>query len=151
MANFPVSNDILKWFVSYLQNRSQYVRVKSTKSNTIKVSSGVGQGTILGPLLFLIFFNDSDDKDLLNIFYLNFADDKKIAAIVKTEQDAIRLQKAIDNFMKWCGENGLLVNVSKCKMMIFKRGYKSEYTYTMNNQVIENVYEIKDLGVLLDT
>lgn len=153
LAKYPVSNEILKWFISYLQNRSQYIRVKSAKSNTFCVPSGVGQGTILGPLLFLIFFNDSDanDDDLSNIFYLNFADDKKIAAIIKTEEDAIKLQKAIDNFMQWCKNNGLFVNASKWKMMIFKRGAKPEYTYTMNNQTIENVSEIKDLGVFMDT
>ena len=131
LANFPVSNDILRWFLSYLHDRKQYIRVKAAKSNTFSVPSGVGQGTILGPLLFLIFFNDSDSSNdvLPNIFYLNFADDKKIAAIIKTEDDALRIQKAIDKFMEWCDENGLTANVPKCKIMVFNEA-RNLNTYT---------------------
>lgn len=59
LANFSISNETLRWFVSYLGDRKQYVRVGKEHSESFDVLSGVGQGTILGPLLFIMFFNDS--------------------------------------------------------------------------------------------
>lgn len=150
LATFPVSNRILIWFNSYLRNRSQYVRVGSAKSHKIDVKSGVGQGTILGPLLFLIFFNDSDG-DTRDVFSLNFADDKKIGTIVKTLDNAKRLQSAINNFLIWCESNGLDVNLKKCKMITFTHKRNPViFDYKMNGQPIERVTQIRDLGVILD-
>lgn len=150
MANFPLSNAVLKWFCSYLNKRRQYVCIGSSKSRYIEVLSGVGQGTVLGPLLFNIFFNDSDGH-MECIFDLNFADDKKIFTIVKSLNDAERLQCAINNFMKWCELNNLNVNGSKCKIITFthKRS-KIQFNYQMDDDVITRTKEIRDLGILMD-
>lgn len=105
LSKFPVSNHLLRWFMSYLSTRKQYVSIRGSKSETFDVPSGVGQGTILGPLLFLIFFNDSDNNLPEGVESSNFADDKKLTMIVKNEDDARKLQIAIDAFIAWCDEN----------------------------------------------
>lgn len=109
LAIFPVSNQLLLWFRSYLTERVQYVRIGFTTSRLLKVSSGVGQGTVEGPLLFLIFFNDSDPL-VEGVIPLNFADDKKLASEIKCVDDALRLQNGIDRFVKWCRDHRLEVN-----------------------------------------
>ncbi|XP_037034212.1 uncharacterized protein LOC119072993 [Bradysia coprophila] len=76
MPTFPISNSVLLWFVSYLLSRVQYVIIGRDKSAVFVVLSGVGQGSILGVIMFLMFFNDSD-VDMAGILCLNFADDKK--------------------------------------------------------------------------
>lgn len=91
-AKYPISNQLLLWFKSYLTDRVQYVRLGFTTSRQLIVSSGVGQGTVEGPLLFITFFNDSDPL-IKEVISLNFADDKKLASIIDCTDDAIRLQK----------------------------------------------------------
>lgn len=154
LAKYPMSNKSLHFFTSYLNGRSQYVKCNGSKSNLFDVSSGVGQGTILGPSFFLVFFDDSDAPDANideNIVSFNFADDKKKAFIIKNREDTRKLQHSIDQFAEWCTENGLSMNLSKCKIITFTHKKSPIINdYTINGQVIERVDEIRDLGVILD-
>lgn len=117
LANFPTSNFTLLWFKSYFEIHKKCVRVGSELAESFYVSSSVGQGLILGPILFLVFFNDSDES-IGSSSVLNFADDEKIARVVNNVNDSIELQKSIDNFMLWCDVNGLAVNESKCTIRV---------------------------------
>lgn len=88
---------------------------------------------------------------LKNIFSSNFADDKKKASIIRNINDAEHLQKSIDNFIRWCSDNGLSVNLSKCKIISFTmKSSPIIYQYKIGDQVIDRVNEIRDLGVILD-
>lgn len=150
LSKYPVSNEFLLWLKSYYENRKQYVRVGNAQSELFNVPSSVGQGTILGPLMFLVLFDDSDDG-LVDVKTFNFADDKKITIIVKTPEDAAKLQKAIDGFVNWCDTNSLKLNTSKCKIMTFTHKKAPLLTdYYINDQIIERVYEMRDLGVIMD-
>lgn len=113
LAKFPISNNMLLWFKSYFEDRKQYIRIGSSKSSLFNFTSGVGHGTILGPLLFITFFNDSDIISL-DVLSSNFADDKRIAVIIRNKNDVHKLQSAIDNLLIWCDQNGLQINMSKC-------------------------------------
>ncbi|XP_037026613.1 uncharacterized protein LOC119067625 [Bradysia coprophila] len=148
MAKFPLSNAALLWFLSYLVSRLQYVVVGSEKSDVFTVLSGVGQGSILGVIAFLMFFNDSDVQ-LPGIHNLNFADDKKMTSIIKSEEDAINLFAAIDIFFKWCCDNGMEINRAKSKVITYtlKRN-PIIYDYNLDNQLIERTSSNLDLGVL---
>lgn len=151
IAKYSLDNSFLKWLISYFDNRTQYVRVNNDKSSEFTVPSSVGQGTILGPLFFLVFFDDSDDN-LSNCSPYNFADDKKIAKKINSIEDAQELQRLIDNFSEWCRKNGLQINLSKCKVITFT--HKKQpiiFDYTIDGQKIERVNQIRDLGVILDS
>ncbi|XP_037029672.1 uncharacterized protein LOC119069658 [Bradysia coprophila] len=151
MAMFPISNSLLLWFISYLTSRVQYVLIGKDRSKTFIVLSGVGQGSILGVFLFLMFFNDSDVR-MTGIFCLNFADDKKIASIIKSEKDALNLQAAINLFFKWCSDNGMEINRIKSKIITYTLKTKPIiFDYTLNGQIIQRTNSIFDLGVLTNT
>ncbi|XP_055306841.1 uncharacterized protein LOC129571100, partial [Sitodiplosis mosellana] len=100
LANFPLSNQVLSWIKSYFAGRKQFVRVGSATSDASEVPSSVGQGTVLGPLFFSAFFNDSDSNDDPTVSF-NFADDKKKCHIVVKPEDSIILQESIDKFLSW--------------------------------------------------
>lgn len=111
LASLPLSNSVLFWFKSYFTGRFQYVKVGTALSRMLEVTSGVGQGSIKGPLMFVVFFNDSDPL-IKNIVRLNFADDKKLAKIITIKADAVCLQTAIDQFMEWYRRNKHLITVN---------------------------------------
>lgn len=150
LATFRVSNTVLIWLLSYLNERRQYGKVGQAKSNIFNVTSGVGQGTILGPPLFIVFFDDSNNQPP-GIHLSNFADDKKIGVIVKNQNDVRRLQESIDQFVLWCEENDLAINFSKCKIIsLYTKNNSIMHNYTIKGQLIDRVSEIRDLGVIID-
>lgn len=152
LATFPISNSILKWFISYYSERKQCVKLNNIKTQHFDVPSSVGQGTIIGPLLFLVFFNDSDMSND-DIKFFNFADDSKGACVINNRFDTEKLQKAIDKFVKWNDDNGLEINFKKCKVITFTRKQKSNTIladYFIRGQKIDRVDEIRDLGVIMD-
>lgn len=100
LARFPLSDSILKWFTSYFSGRKQCVKIDNVKSESFIVPSGVGQGTIIGPLLFLVFFDDSNMAND-DITSFNFADDSKGACVINNRFDTEKLQAAITKFIDW--------------------------------------------------
>lgn len=149
LAKYPLSNQELFWFKWYFSDRSQYVKIGNTKSRTIQVSSGVRQGSVNGPLLFITFFDESDPL-LYEILALNFADDKKQKQIINCMEDAEDLQKGIDDFMDWCNENRMQVNIGKCKVMTFTKNRNPiVYNHTINGLTIPRVTQTKDPKHLL--
>lgn len=126
LARFPLSNKVLFWFNSYLTDRKQYVRVGNATSRMILVSSGVGQGSVNGPFLFVAFFDDSDPL-MDEVISLNFADDKKLAEFINNIEDAMQLQEGLNTFLRWCDDNKLTVNGGKCKVISFTRKKKPHH------------------------
>lgn len=114
----------------------------------ILVTSGVGQGSVNGPFLFISFFDDSDPL-MDEILALNFADDKKLGGFITCNDDAEHLQNGIDRFSDWCNDNKLRMNVQKCKVITFSR-IKNPiiHTYTINGVPVKRVNETMDLGVM---
>lgn len=119
-------------------------------SKEFTANSAIGQGTILGPTIFLAFYNDSDETSAQGKPF-NFADDKKRATIVKQDSDTMEVQRGIDDFVQWCDDNGLRLNVSKCKMISFThRQNPILATYYIKGSPVKRVNEMPDLGVLMD-
>jgi hypothetical protein len=145
--DFGFSSSFVLWVKSYLMNRHQYVEIGGKKSILIKASSGVPQGSHLGPWFFIIFINSIVDV-IKGSSILMFADDLKIFRIIQNENDALVLQTDVDNLCRWCNDMKLSLNISKCKSLSFHR--KSNpiiHDYKINNIALSKLTEHKDLGV----
>lgn len=147
---YGIHDPLLSCLRAYLCNRSQQVTVSGHVSKNFVVSSGVGQGTHLGPILFNIFINDL--KFALNhCKFLLFADDCKLFKRIDSAIDQLALQADIDNFFNWCRLNSLSVNIEKCKHMQFTRKIDPlQFSYSLDGIELVSVSSIKDLGVIID-
>ena len=106
-----------KWFEDFLSCRRQRVTIGEACSKWTDVLSGVPQGSVLGPLLFVIYINDLLDK-IVNVMKL-FADDSKIISSIKGEMNINKLQNDLLAVGDWCRTWGMRLNVEKCKVMHF--------------------------------
>jgi hypothetical protein len=117
------------------------------RSIIIKCSSGVPQGSHLGPWIFIIFINDIVNV-IKNSHILMFADDLKIFRIIDNPSDLQLLQDDINNLCKWCVVRKLDLNIKKCKSMSFhRRSLPHNFTHNISNVLLEQITETKDLGV----
>ena len=148
---YGVSDPLLSWLKSYLEDRRQMVKLDSVLSNEITVHSGVPQGSHLGPILFLIFVND-----LGSVFdsssCLLFADDLKIYRRIDSMNDCLLLQGDIDRLTSWCSQNNVELNISKCKFISFTRKRQPTlHVYTVDGVRLSRVTSVTDLGVVFDS
>jgi hypothetical protein len=146
-----IHGDLLRWLQSYLRDRSQAVTIKGFCSSFVPVTSGVPQGSHLGPLLFNIFINK-----ILMIFQsseiLLYADDMKIFRVIKSSTDCALLQDDLNRLCDYCKNNHLHLNIEKCCSITFSRKRsRVMHQYSLNGRPILKVDEIKDLGVYLDS
>lgn len=150
-ALYGIHDPLLSCLSHYLKNRSQYVKMGNSVSDSLAVTSGVGQGTHSGPVLFSLFVNDVK-LVFKHCEFLLFADDCKIYSAIKESGDRYKVQCDLNNFVNWCKENGLNVNIKKCKRMLFSRQINPfvNFNYYIDGNIIENVTVMKDLGVTLD-
>ena len=138
------------WFRSYLANRYQYVSVNGVNSEIGKLEHGVPQGSILGPLLFVIFIND-----LPNIFagahFILYADD---ANIIITGKNITELENKINTLIprltSWVGVNSLKLNTTKTKYMLISNTVKHDFDIVIHNHTIARVTQDRFLGVIID-
>lgn len=145
-----IHGDLFRWFRSYVENRSQAVVVKGYTSSWTPIPSGVPQGSLLGPLLFIIFINDVNNC-FLNSKVLLFADDMKILKTIVNSEDINDLQRDLSRFETYCDVNKLDLNVSKCYYMSFSRKNQVlDKGYIIRNLMISKINVIKDLGVFHD-
>lgn len=137
------------WLQSYLCGRQGYVRLGTAHSRKFLISSGVPQGSHLGPLLFVLFINDICSR--LQSQKLLYADDLKVFRTVSSVIDCLALQQDIDKINEWCVLNGMVVNSSKCKVISFTRSVAPiTHDYTFDSHGLDRVTSIRDLGLLID-
>ena len=144
------NDHILHLLSSYLFDRVLYVEYMGHQSHPFIATSGVPQGSNLGPLLFLIFINDL--PEIIRCNKLMFADDLKIFNSVASISDCHQLQQDLDNLYLWCVNNKLHLNVAKCYVMTFtkKKIHILQYDYYINNYTLNRLKESRDLGVIFD-
>lgn len=136
-------------FRSYLQDRKQYVILNGVKSVEYLATSGVPQGSNLGPLLFSIFINDIVDD--IDVNCLLYADDLKIFSAIATPSDCQRLAQNINRIERWCLLNNLTLNSSKCCAMTYTTKADSIiYNYVIDGCVLQRPKTFTDLGVTFD-
>ena len=134
---------------SYLTDRQNYVFYNGYRSVNFTTTSGVPQGSNLGPLLFIIFIDDLLTS--IRCHCLAYADDLKIYRSINGPGDAECLQHDLNTLVTWCGLNGLLLNVDKCCCVSFsRRRTLIETSYSLDNSLLMKKRSIKDLGVVFD-
>ena len=140
------------WLKSYLSNRDQFVNINGTNSTKKSLKFGVPQGSILGPLLFIIYINDIPEINRLVKFIL-YADDANIIITGKTIQEINQqFNELSKTLVNWVGNNGLLLNIKKTKYMIFSKHKidTSLFVPQILDRPIERETTTKFLGVLVD-
>jgi hypothetical protein len=136
---FNISGNLLCWFKTYLLDRRQRVTVLGATSSEKFVLSGVPQGSILGPILFLLYVNDLPDA-VKNSKVSSFADD--------STSDASLLQSDLNSLGNWSTNSGLVFNQDKCKLQqITRKKNPIDFSYEINDKLLEISSEEKDLGI----
>lgn len=137
------------WINSYLTGRSAYVKVGSSISAPFAITSGVPQGSHLGPLIFVLFALDL--CTVIKSHKIMYADDLKFFRVVASLVDCCALQMDIDALLDWCKENGMEANISKCNAITFSRLHSPiTFEYKMEASLVQRVASVKDLGIILD-
>ena len=135
----------------YLTGRTQSVSFNGYSSEFLKVSSGIPQGSHLGPLIFVLFINDLPTVLKFSKILL-FADDAKIFRYTNSSDDCEKLQTDFNNLLIWCKQSDLSINVGKCNILTFCRKRSMvKCDYMLENTKISQVSEFCDLGVTFDT
>ena len=152
LRNFGITGKLLNWFNNYLSNRLQKVTVLGSTSQPLPVLSGVPQGSILGPLLFLVFVNDLPDSISRQSSVALFADDTKCYRPVTRVSDYEILQSDLHNLVQWCSNWKMDLNLSKCAVSHMSRNRQPiHYDYELLGHSIKVVDAQKDLGVVLSS
>lgn len=150
LAEVGVCGNLLSWLSSYLFNRSQMVLVNGHRSEPFPVTSGVPQGSHLGPLLFLIFLNNIG-MCFKHCYFSLYADDLKMYLSINSINDCILLQSDLNDLHDYCRKNKIVLNVEKCCFISFTRKFQNfAFDYNLNGVPLKQVTSIKDLGVILD-
>ena len=144
LKSHGISGKLLSWISEWLVGRTQRVCISGAMSRWLFVLSGVLQGSVLGPILFLIYINDLD-CGLINSI-LEFTDDTKIYGTVSTPNKQTVLQDDLDKLWSWSNEWQMLFNVEKCKVMHFGKGNNLQ-KYHLNNIPLTEVTQETDLGI----
>ena len=138
-----IGNGMVNWIEKWLIDRRQRVVVDGEVSNWKAVLSGVPQGSVLGPILFLIYINDLDDDITSKV--LKFADDTKVFRKIKSDADRQHLQDDLNKLIEWSEKWQMLFNFGKCKCLHTGHG-NEDAQYTMGDTVLNTTLKEKDLG-----
>ena len=141
-----IRGGLLKWIKAWLTGRKQRVSINGIKSDWATVTSGVPQGSVLGPLLFIIYINDLDVGINSNIS--KFADDTKIGRVMNSTEDNIVLQKDLDQLVEWSEKWQMKFNIEKCKVLKLGR-LDNGSRYQLDNLDISISECERDLGVMV--
>ena len=148
LEHYGINGVLLKWLSSFLMERKQRVAVEGEYSPSVTVDSGVPQGTVLGPLLFLIHINDLPETVSSQVRL--FADDCLLYREIHSHQDQLQLQRDLESLETWAEKWGMKFNAKKCyKMTIHRSTNPLTSTYILDNHLLEHVTENPYLGLII--
>jgi len=150
LSSYGISGSLLNWLSAFLSNRVQAVKVNNKVSEYIPVRSGVPQGSVLGPVLFLLYVNDLVDLFGPGLTAKLFADDVKIYAVITDVNDTVAFQAGLDALNAWSVDWQLPISVNKCSVLHLGRK-NIDHTYQLNGVSLPDVKEVTDLGIKVDS
>jgi ribonuclease P/MRP protein subunit RPP40 len=157
LASYGINNEIIKWIEAFLYKRTFNVKINGIYSDLFLVLSGVPQGSVLGPLLFVIFMNDLPKMFDQDGELFLFADDGKLFRYIKDITDSVALQMDCQYFYNWTEKWLMKLNIEKCKVISICRNdnaHKHTYGFDTGDGVfveLEHVNAIHDLGLTVDS
>ena len=158
-TQFGIDGLLLSFVKEYLKNRRQAVVIGNSNSSMVTVKSGVPQGSILGPLLFVLFINDIADCISTGTNLRMYADDTKIWREIRVQEDHLTLQNDINSLLEWAVINCMNFNLPKCKALAISRCNPNllihlpftTYHYSLgSNNFIDYCDHETDLGIIMN-
>ena len=150
LHHYGVRNKTLTWIKNFLADRYQRVVLDGKTSTSSPVTSGVPQGTVLGPLLFLIYINDL--PSCVSSTVRLFADDCLLYRVISNQEDAASLQEDLDHLQEWERDWQMVFNPDKCEHIRITNKRKIVQTsYKIHGQVLKETNKAKYLGVTIDS
>ena len=157
LKSIGVSGITLDWFISYLSDREQQVRIESDLSEPLPVKYGVPQGSILGPLLFNIYTNELSSATT-NASVKSYVDDTKLYLsfpLKELNDGLVRLKEDLNKVTGWCSTNQLLINPDKTQFILFGvnqllRHVPLNVELPFLDKILKPAGHVKDLGITLD-
>jgi len=147
---YGITGNLLLWIENFLSNRYQSVRVGFHTSGSVPVISGVPQGSVLGPLLFLLYINDIVDIFDSSVSVKLFADDVKIYINISDLTNITVLQDSLTAISRWADEWQLKISIKKCTVLHLGRN-NLQHVYAIDDATLPSVHEVRDLGVTMDS
>ena len=141
LKSYSINGNFLEWIKAFLSNRRQIVNVNGMKSDPATVLSGIPQGSVLGPILFVIYINDLPEVVKCGTYL--FADDTKVFLQITTKEDALQLQSVINSLEQWSQKWLLIFHPKKCHVLTLVKLYIITHTekYRLHRQELEHVFE----------
>ena len=141
-----ISGPVREWIMKWLEDRTQRVVLNGSFSDWISVLSGAPQGSVLGPILFIIFINDIEEcvNELLYIF----ADDTKLVGEAQSDESIYKLQITINKLNEWANRWKMQFNSAKCSVMHLGTSNK-RHSYTLGGVSLKSTDSEKDVGIMI--
>ena len=148
LSRFGISGQQINWYQCYLSDRYQRVALQGTYSDALQVLSGVPQGSILGPLLFLVYIDDIPQCIKHDSKVAIFADDSKLFKIIEKPSDKFSFQQDLTQLSIWSDTWEMCLSIPKCKdLNVSRKKTPTKREYHLNRSPLATVSEIKDLGI----
>ena len=152
LEKYGVTGQLWRWIADFLRGRLQQVSIRGCLSALAEVLSGIPQGSVLGPILFIIFVNEM--PDMVHSCIQMFADDTKLYTQIRDEEDVSKLQRDLDRLQEWARNWQLKFNPDKCKVLHLGRTNQQKSYYMSTNTGVSLELQPteleKDLGVWID-
>ncbi|KAF7668159.1 hypothetical protein LDENG_00027400 [Lucifuga dentata] len=151
LKQLNVNSSIVKWYHSFLTNRTQRVKVNDSLSQLKTISTGAPQGCVSSPVLFTLYTNECSAKHSQNYIF-KYSDDTAILSLLYKQEDISFYHSEIREFVAWCDSNHLTVNIKKTEEIVFDpKALGDHSSVIIHDQPIAQVQSYKYLGVYIDS